>query len=520
MASTHKELVLRNDQSQIVQKRSSEFVYTAPKKTALDEDSFTENMGDIIKRDFFPDLPKLEMQLEYFEASKQGNYVRMRELSQRLATATRTPSSRDIATPSASVTSTPAVGGESRKRQSESVLQNGEESGDSTNIGPGPSKQSNNPSNVGLDEYLSKYHSEDDASFNELAEKALKKHQAKYSWLYEQEKQANDQLALQYSSVADQEGTKVLAITDGSEKEDGEEDVPSLKPIPASKLQNKSQVETWTYKAKNSLMYVPEGIELSLKERMEAGNTKREIVHSNTRLSHDFLAQLNNIDTKSTENQHKPTGHKVGVDGKVLEQEDEPSVNGYSYVATPVIQPGVEDSPMMTWGTVDGTPLRIEGGMTPLHTSGPSFKMPKAPKREQIGVKLAVKASKAYTERKKKALETATSSLLKSSPSIQNALRTPTPNDRLQLLSPAARKLAQKATPIRSVDRSLRQSYTPSHTPSASPLLKVGSGGHKKKSLSRPSSVQRASGATERTSTAGSTPTPSLLSDNLLKLNS
>ena len=75
---------------------------------------------------------------------------------------------------------------------------------------------------------------------------------------------------------------------------------------------------------------------------------------------------------------------------------------------------GVEDSPMMTWGTVDGTPLRIEGGMTPLHTSGPSFKMPKAPKREQIGVKLAVKASKAYTERKKKALETATSSLLKS----------------------------------------------------------------------------------------------------------
>ena len=106
------------------------------------------------------------------------------------------------------------------------------------------------------------------------------------------------------------------------------------------------------------------------------------------------------------------------------------------------------------------------------------------------------------------------------SPSIQNALRTPTPNDRLQLLSPAARKLAQKATPIRSVDRSLRQSYTPSHTPSASPLLKVGSGGRKKKSLSRPSSVQRASGATERTSTAGSTPTPSLLSDNLLKLNS
>ena len=68
----------------------------------------------------------------------------------------------------------------------------------------------------------------------------------------------------------------------------------------------------------------------------------------------------------------------------------------------------------MTWGTVEGTPLRLDCGATPSHSGGPSFKMPKAPKREQIGVKLAVKASKAYTERKKKALETATTSLLKS----------------------------------------------------------------------------------------------------------
>ena len=102
-------------------------------------------------------------------------------------------------------------------------------------------------------------------------------------------------------------------------------------------------------------------------------------------------------------------------------------------------------------------------------------------------------------------------SLLLRSPSIQNALRIPTPNDKLKLLSPAARKLAQKTTPRRSVDHSLRQSYTPSHTPSSSPLVTAKSGGRKKSAGSRPSSSLRPS-------SGSSTPTPSLLSDNLLNL--
>jgi protein DGCR14 len=33
---------------------------------------------------------------------------------------------------------------------------------------------------------------------------------------------------------------------------------------------------------------------------------------------------------------------------------------GYSILATPSFNPGVEDTPLMTWGDIEGTPMRIE----------------------------------------------------------------------------------------------------------------------------------------------------------------
>ena len=61
----------------------------------------------------------------------------------------------------------------------------------------------------------------------------------------------------------------------------------------------------------------------------------------------------------------------------------------------------MDASPLMTWGTIDGTPLRLETDIVP--TSAPAFKMPKVPKREALGIKLAEKAAKANKDRKKAA---------------------------------------------------------------------------------------------------------------------
>lgn len=203
-----------------------------------------------------------------------------------------------------------------------------------------PSKQPSKPSDANLDAYLSKYHSEDDASFSELMEKTQQKHKEKYAWLYEQEEKAK-QYALEFQPSADGESSKQLAITDGTEGQGGQ----SSKGSGAYTTHSRTgQVKTWTYTAKNPLMYIPEGMEMTAKEKLELPGAQREIVHSNTRLSKTFLSQMKTFDPNASETgaPGQPAGQKIGVDGNLLDKGDgSPTVNGYGFVSTPVIEPGV-----------------------------------------------------------------------------------------------------------------------------------------------------------------------------------
>lgn len=52
---------------------------------------------------------------------------------------------------------------------------------------------------------------------------------------------------------------------------------------------------------------------------------------------------------------------------------------------------------MMTWGTIESTPVRVEGDATP----GPIFKIPEAPEREKLGLKLSKEISRKQREFKK-----------------------------------------------------------------------------------------------------------------------
>jgi protein DGCR14 len=73
-----------------------------------------------------------------------------------------------------------------------------------------------------------------------------------------------------------------------------------------------------------------------------------------------------------------------------------PSVRGYKLVdATPTLSPSHVGTPEMTWGSIEGTPLLISGGETP----GPRFSLPQISKREQLGIRLSEKASKAYRKK-------------------------------------------------------------------------------------------------------------------------
>ena len=98
--------------------------------------------------------------------------------------------------------------------------------------------------------------------------------------------------------------------------------------------QEHSRLNSWAYTAKNSLMYVPDGVESSAVELVQGASRKREIVHSNTRLPPQFQHKCAGIlDTK------RPLQDKVGVDGKTTST-DTPEVNGYGFLSTPQIQPG------------------------------------------------------------------------------------------------------------------------------------------------------------------------------------
>lgn len=55
----------------------------------------------------------------------------------------------------------------------------------------------------------------------------------------------------------------------------------------------------------------------------------------------------------------------------------------------------------MTWGSIDGTPLRLETDVLP--TTAQAFKMADVPKRDALGLKLAEKVAQATKERKKAA---------------------------------------------------------------------------------------------------------------------
>ena len=81
--------------------------------------------------------------------------------------------------------------------------------------------------------------------------------------------------------------------------------------------------------------------------------------------------------------------------------------------AIAVYMTGVDASPFMTWGEIEGTPFRLDGSDTPVVPSGrgPTFKIPEVPRRDRLLHELAEKASKSHRAKKEVALKQATASL-------------------------------------------------------------------------------------------------------------
>lgn len=64
---------------------------------------------------------------------------------------------------------------------------------------------------------------------------------------------------------------------------------------------------------------------------------------------------------------------------------------------------GVTDTPIMTWGEIEGTPFRLDGSDTPLpqNPNGQQFKIPSLSAREKIALSLADNVAKKHRKTQK-----------------------------------------------------------------------------------------------------------------------
>lgn len=237
---------------------------------------------------------------------------------------------------------------------------------------------------LSLDQYLNTHTSQDNQSFEEILRESERKQRQKYSYLYNEEEKSTE------------EQRKMLTLPSMEEQ--------------AGSPEKKFMIDTWGYKNRNSIMFVPDGVDLTPEEEIERNKKRQEVVHVNTRLKENPFNEVQSKEAISevAKTQAKVLDGKIGVDGKEVVQNPMPNVGGWSFVKTPSPHPGVMESPLMTWGEIEGTPFRLDGSDTPLPRSqGPSFKMAEPPKREQLALALAEKVGEKNRDRKKKAIDAA-----------------------------------------------------------------------------------------------------------------
>ncbi|KAM3874448.1 splicing factor ESS-2 homolog [Diretmus argenteus] len=385
------------------------------KRKVLDEEKYVESLEKIIQRDFFPDVTKLQAQKDYLEAEETGDLEKMREISIRYG------SSLTKSTPRSTAPYVTPAGFETPEcRAGSPSSTHGRNKGIDGESKDGDKEEKELPS---LDCFLAKNTSEDNASFEQIMVLAEDKEKLRHSWLYEAEAEFK------------QRHEENLAL-------------PSSEKMAIDAV--KAGLETWEYKAKNALMYYPEGVP----EDGSVFKKPREVVHKNTRFVGDpFSKALNKsqIQQAAALNAQFKQG-KVGPDGKELIPHESPTVNGYGFEGSPSPAPGGSESPLMTWGEIESTPFRLDGSDTPYaeRNHGPSFKIPEPGRRERLGLKMANEAAAKNRAKKQEALKKATDNLASL-----------TPKGLSPALTPALQRLVNR-TSSKYTDKALRASYTPS----------------------------------------------------------
>lgn len=162
-----------------------------------------------------------------------------------------------------------------------------------------------------------------------------------------------------------------------------------------------------------------------------------------------------------------------------------------------------DESPMMTWGQIEGTPFCLDAGNeTPSAlTSGPQFKMIETPFREQLALELVEKNAAQHRKKKAEAMKTINRNFSSTNSAKQ------TKELLVSNMSPAAQRLLTNRLGIQRTQSTNSQRH---NTFTPSPVVRVD------RTPRTPVNV----GIIKQPSQTPSTPTTtSSLTDNLLNLN-
>ncbi|KAI8636702.1 nuclear protein Es2-domain-containing protein [Parasitella parasitica] len=317
----------------------------------LDEDTYTEAISLIIERDFFPNLATMKAQQNYHEAQNHGSLSELQEAGKTLHTMSMQKKTH-------------------QSRQSDQPINFYNE--DEPNV----EKRVN--LSLSLDQFQTLYTSEDNASFTGLLEKANIRVKEQNKWFFDRE-------------------SKQLRITDHSTEESHTKLIEANDKAPSG----------WKYKARNALMYFPQGKSESWVNENDARGLPKSIEYHNTHIATTDVKSDNSTskpdatpkapsDIAALAGSLTPWSQMNGLNSDPLSSS--PNIRGYNLVdATPTLSPDRLGTPQMTWGSIEGTPSLISAGS---QTPGPQFSLPKVSKREELGFKLSEKASKAYRKKK------------------------------------------------------------------------------------------------------------------------
>ncbi|KAI0885213.1 nuclear protein DGCR14 [Annulohypoxylon maeteangense] len=314
-----------------------------PKKI-IDEDSYTDALSQIIARDFFPGLLESETQQEYLDAIESKDEVWISSASRRLQqvmTPGRRRARRGTSLAPGAQTPRGFVGDTPISVSSESTTSFLKEKDEID-------------TNMSLGAFQSKYTSEDNESFYKLLDKQNLKKAEKYAWLWTGNKLPSKMQLKQKQIEAKLMETRSLT-DDGFKK-----DRLAIK----DRDERPSQPTTKSSAPKNSLMFIPEGIEESMVTRVQKAEAEsraapRGVNYENTRLPGPKIT-----DDESVPSSPSLSAVRDAIAGKRGTSEldsttvgsETPRVNGYAFVDDEEPEYEAPTAPKIDLGPGDSTP--------------------------------------------------------------------------------------------------------------------------------------------------------------------